>query len=77
MFATFTFRMAFFLQFVPLLVAAYPTTRVTRRDAPTVSMDEPSGRRTLIVIFCIAYGFLLALAQGRLFLLTNILNLCR
>jgi hypothetical protein len=64
--------MAFFLQSVPLLVVAYPTqdfTRVARRDTPTISLDEPSGRRTLIVIFCIAYGFLLALAQGRLSLL--------
>ena len=64
--------MALWLQSVPLLVAAYPMqnfTRMARRDTPTISMDEPSSRRTLIVIFCIAYGFLLALAQGRLSLL--------
>jgi hypothetical protein len=64
--------MAFFLQSVPLQVVAHPTQdfmRVARRDTPTISMDEPSGRRTLIIIFCIAYGFLLALAQGRLSLL--------
>ena len=64
--------MAFWLQFLPLMVVAYPTqdlTRMARRDTPTISMDEPSSRRTLIVIFCIAYGFLLALAQGKLSLL--------
>ena len=64
--------MAFWLRFLPLLVVAYPTqdfTRMARRDTPTISMDEPSSRRTLIVTFCIAYGFLLALAQGRHYLL--------
>ena len=64
--------MALWLQSVPLLVAAYHMqnfTRMARRDTPTISMDEPSSRRTLIVIFCIAYGFLLALAQGKLSLL--------
>ena len=64
--------MAFFLQYAALLVAAYPTqdfTHMARRDMPTVSMDEKSSRRTLVVVLCIAYGFLLALAQGKLALL--------
>lgn len=55
------------LQFSSVLVAAYPvqdTKVMTRNDAQPVNLDEAPGRRTIIVVFCIGYVFLLALAQG-------------
>lgn len=60
-----------FLQASSLLVAAYPvhdSAHIARSEAQPVSLDEAPGRRTIIVVFCIGYVFLLALAQGMIFL---------
>jgi hypothetical protein len=55
------------LQFSSMFVAAYPVDKVlnvARDDAPTVALGEHANHRTIVVVFCMCYAFLLALAQG-------------
>lgn len=56
-----------FLQLKSMFVTAYPVEHVvmmTRDDGPAVVLGEHADHRTIIVVFCISYSFLLALAQG-------------
>ena len=59
-----------FLQLNNMFVAAYPVEKVVnmaRDDAPAVTLGEHADHRTIIVVLCMCYAFLLALAQGMLF----------
>ncbi|KAF3032029.1 hypothetical protein E8E12_002261 [Didymella heteroderae] len=56
-----------FLQLNNMFVAAYPVEKVVnmaRDDAPAVTLGEHADHRTIIVVLCMCYAFLLALAQG-------------
>lgn len=58
------------LQFSSVLVAAHPVHdngHMTRGDAQPVSLDEAPNRRTIVIVFCIGYVLLIALAQGTRF----------
>jgi uncharacterized membrane protein len=58
------------LQFSNMFVAAHPVEKVvhvTRDDAPVVVLGEHASHRTIVVVFCMSYAFLLALAQGTIF----------
>lgn len=55
------------LQLNSMLVAAYPVEKavnIVRDDAPAVVLGEHANHRTIVVVFCMSYAFLLALAQG-------------
>lgn len=54
------------LQLSGVFVAAYPVEKVVnvaRGDAPVI-LGEHANHRTIVVVFCMCYAFLLALAQG-------------
>ena len=57
---------------MPLLqfsvVNAYPVqnlTNLARNDMPPIVLGEHANHRTIVVVFCMSYAFLLALAQGK------------
>jgi hypothetical protein len=55
------------LQLSSMFVAAYPVEKVVntaRDDASAVVLGEHANHRTIVVVFCMCYAFLLALAQG-------------
>jgi len=57
-----------FLQFNALFVSAYPATdlsHIPRDDTPPVVLGEHAGNRTMVVVFCMTFSFLLAFAQGK------------
>ena len=54
------------LQFSSMFAAAYPVEKVVnivRDDTPAVVLGEHANHRTIVVVFCMSYAFLLALAQ--------------
>ncbi len=63
------------LQFKILFASAYPVNevaRVGRHDATPIVLGEHADHRTIVVVFCMTYAFLLALAQGE----RNITSTC-
>lgn len=55
------------LQLSGMFVAAYPVEKVmniARDDAPAMVLGENVDHRTSVVVLCVCYAFLLALAQG-------------
>jgi hypothetical protein len=55
------------LQSSSFFVAAHPVgnvVQVSRDEAPSVVLGEHASHRTIVVVFCISYAFLLALTQG-------------
>lgn len=72
--------MVMLLQFSSMFAAAHPVEKVAnapRNDVPAVVLGEHPSHRTIVVVFCMSYAFLLALAQGKLCLLslTSVLEL--
>ncbi|KAJ4982938.1 hypothetical protein SVAN01_11570 [Stagonosporopsis vannaccii] len=59
--------MTAFLQLNALFVSAYPVTdvpHIPRDDTPPAVLGEHANNRTIVVVFCMTFSFLLAFAQG-------------
>ena len=62
-------KTAMALLFSNAFAAAYPVDgiiKVARDDTPAVVLGEHASHRTIVVVFCMSYAFVLALAQGKL-----------